>query len=380
MTMFRYIITPLLICCLTAHAAADDVQLKADHPDRHVVVKGDTLWGISGQFLKNPWLWPQVWQMNRSQIKNPHLIYPGDVVVLDMSSGSPQLRLLRETVTLQPGIREEALEKEAIPTISPNIIAPFLTQPLVIDNDNLKDAPWIVASSDKRVILSPGTRIYVNKLNEGDGLLWHIYREGKPLVDPDTREQLGVEATYLGDARVTKYGEPATASIVTAKEEIFAKDKLVVAPDTLQNSFVPHAPEIEVLGRVLSIYGGLAETGKSSIITINRGSNDGIEVGHVLAVNRQGALVKNPNAPPPKGWWEKFKSDNETSRSKGYIDYSKTTKESKEKQETASGDFIHLPNERVGLVMVFRTFDRVSYGLVMQASEPINTGDVVETP
>src|SRR5665647_514785 len=141
--MFRSIITLLMFCCISFNTQAEEIALKNNHPDRHVVVKGDTLWGISGKFLKDPWQWPKVWKMNRDQIKNPHLIYPGDVIALDMSSGSPQLRLLRETVTLEPGIREEALEKAAVPTISPYIIAPFLSQPLVIENGVLNDAPII---------------------------------------------------------------------------------------------------------------------------------------------------------------------------------------------------------------------------------------------
>src|SRR5690349_4777792 len=152
MLMYKYIITLLSLCCLALPAAADDLQLQENHPDRYVVVKGDTLWGISGKFLKDPWKWPKIWKMNRQQIKNPHWIYPGDVIVLDTSSGQPQLRLLRETVTLQPGIREEPLEKAPIPTIAPNVISPFLSQPLVIENDELNGAPTIIAGQENRVV------------------------------------------------------------------------------------------------------------------------------------------------------------------------------------------------------------------------------------
>jgi len=380
--MFRYIITPLLICCLTAHAAADDVQLQPNHPDRHIVVKGDTLWDISAKFLKNPWAWPKVWQMNRAQIKNPHLIYPGDVVFLDMSSGKPQLRLLRETVTLQPGVREEPLGKEAIPSISPSIITPFLSRPLVVETDQLNDSPYIISGQDNRVILSPGSRIYINKLEEDAGLVWNVYRPGKSLVDPDSKEVLGVEAIYLGDARITKYGEPASATVVTAKEEIFAKDKLVLAPETVEFSYVPHAPDTDIQGRVISITGGLAETGRNSIIAINKGTDDGIEVGHVLAINRQGRLIKNPNAPKPKGAWAEFKDSMKVDPSRRLLNTAQDPKEAKAEaeKEEKSGDFMRLPNERVGLVMIFRTFNRVSYGLIMQATEPVRVLDVVEKP
>ncbi|PKO53281.1 MAG: peptidoglycan-binding protein LysM, partial [Betaproteobacteria bacterium HGW-Betaproteobacteria-2] len=154
--MYRHIITLLLLACAAMNAVAQDVQLQPDYPDRHVVVKGDTLWDISAKFLKDPWLWPKVWKMNREQIKNPHLIYPGDVVVLDLSGGDPRLRLLRETVTLEPGIRIEELEKEAVATIAPNIIEPFLSQPLIIENDELDNAPAIVGAQENRVVLSQG--------------------------------------------------------------------------------------------------------------------------------------------------------------------------------------------------------------------------------
>nr|MBA3695891.1 LysM peptidoglycan-binding domain-containing protein [Methylotenera sp.] len=205
--MFRHIITLLMFCCLSFNIQADEVALKSGHPDRHVVVKGDTLWGISGKFLKDPWQWPKVWKLNRAQIKNPHLIYPGDVVMLDMSSGSPQLRLLRETVTLQPGAVVEPLERTAVPTIPLNVIAPFLSQPLIIEKGQLDASPRIIAGQDNRVILSPGTRVYINKIEEGDGINWFVYRPNGNLVDPDNNEILGTEALYLGDARITKYGE-----------------------------------------------------------------------------------------------------------------------------------------------------------------------------
>lgn len=378
--MYRYIITPLLLCCLATHAAADVVQLQENHPDRYVVVKGDTLWGISGKFLKDPWQWPKIWKMNREQIKNPHWIYPGDVVVLDTSSGQPELRLLRETVTLQPGIREEALEKEAVPTISPNIIEPFLSRPLVIENDQLDNAPIIVAGQENRVVLSPGVKVYVSKIDEDEGAYWHVYRNGKALVDPDTKETLGIEAIYLGDAKINKYGKPATAAIVRAKEEIFPKDKLVVAPETLQTSFVPRAPESQVAGKIMSIYSGVAEAGPNSIVTINRGSADGLEQGHVLAISKLGKIIPNPAA--KKG--ERVNRLKELNFDIGRAPDGKVEINFPKKDEKAAAELdpslIKLPDERIGLLMVFRTFERVSYALIMQASEPINVLDPVQTP
>ncbi len=354
--MFRYIITLLMFCCISFNTQAEEVLLKSEHPDRHVVVKGDTLWGISGKFLKDPWLWPKVWQLNRSQIKNPHLIYPGDVVFLDMSSGTPQLRLLSEAITLQPGAIEEPLDRIAISTIPLSIIAPFLSQPLIIEKNQLAQSPRILAAQDDRVILSTGTRVYINKIEEGDGLNWYVYRPAESLVDPDTKEVLGVEATYLGDVRITKYGEPASADITKTKEEIFTKDRLVPASDNIVANFVPHAPDSAISGRIINIYGGVTDAGPQSIVSISRGIADGLEVGHVLAINRYGRVIKDPEPSKEK----KLKNNADTL--------------------VLEPGMVKLPDERIGLLMVFRVFDRVSYGLVMQATQPINVLDSVATP
>lgn len=388
--MFRIIITLLMFCCLSFRLNAQEVALKPNHPDRHVVVKGDTLWGISGKFLKDPWLWPKVWQLNRAQIKNPHLIYPGDVVFLDMSSGKPELKLLRETITLQPGAVIEPLEKTAISTIPLNIIAPFLNQPLIIEKDQLAESPRIIAGQDNRVVLSPGTRVYINKIEEGDGLNWFVYRPGNDLVDPDSKEVLGVEATYLGDARVTKYGEPASADITKAKEEIFTKDRLVPSGDEVIANFVPHAPDTEITGRIIKIYGGVAEAGPQSIVSISRGSADGIEVGHVLAISRYGRVIKDPEPQRESDEQKQAKANAKPKLKELNFNVSrdadgKPVVNFEKKSENTSGlvlepGMIKLPDERVGLLMVFRVFDRVSYGLIMQASEPVNTLDTVKTP
>ncbi len=335
---------------------ADEIQLQKNAPHRHVVVKGDTLWGISGKFLQNPWLWPQVWKLNRAEIKNPHLIYPGDVVVLDTSGKSPQLRLLQETVTLEAGIRIETLEKEAIKTISPSVITPFLTQPLLIENDQLESAPRIVAGQDNRVIFSPGTRVYINDVAKKDDLRWDIYRPGEPFIDPDTKEVLGTEAIYLGGLNIISYGVPASADIMHAKEEIFVKDRLIATADKFQENFVPHAPETDVKGRILRVYGGVAEAGPNSVVSINLGKQDGLEEGHVLAISHYGRIIKDP-------------------------EYKRSDRQSATDIENglAPGQ-IKLPDEHTGLLMIFRTFDRISYGLIMNASNPIRTLDAVHTP
>lgn len=384
--MNKRIITLLVLACLSLHVNADEIQLQKNHPERHVVVKGDTLWGISGRFLKDPWQWPKVWRMNRDQIKNPHLIYPGDVVVLDTSSGSPQLRLLNETVTLEPGVRIEPLEKQAIFTIAPNIIGPFLSQPLLIENGKLDVSPRIIAGQENRVVLSPGTRIYINNIQEGEGTHWNIYRPGELLRDPDTAEVLGTEAIYLGDVDIARYGEPATGDIVRAKEEIFTKDRLVVSPDEFKSSFVPHAPESQISGRIIRIYGGVAEGGPNTVVSINRGKSDGLEEGHVLAISRYGRVIRDPEykeSASNKSVAEEKKLKELNFDVKTDADGKKIVNFAKAPAQTKlvlkPGD-VKLPDERVGLMMVFRTFDRVSYALIMSTTDAIYTADSVHTP
>ena len=353
----RHIITLLALGCLSTSVFAQTLELQKNYPDQYTVKKGDTLWGISGKFLKDPWQWPTIWKMNRAEIKNPHWIYPGDVIVLDTSGGTPQLRLLKESVTLEPGTRVEPLASAAIQSISPKVITPFLSQPLLIENGQLDKSPRIIGGQDNRVVLSPGTRVYVNQLNEGEGVHWNIYRPGEPLVDPDSKEVLGTEAIYLGDLNVTRYGAPASADIVRAKEEIFTKDRLVVSPDEFGTSFIPHAPDKEINGRILRIYGGVAEAGPNSVVSINRGEADGLESGHVLAIYRYGKIIQDPE----------FKLD------------AKQTTDSKAEGALEPGQ-VKLPDERIGLLMIFRTFDRVSYGLIMSETDTIHILDTVRTP
>ena len=353
--MFRHIITLLMFCCINFNLHAQEVSLNSNHPDQHVVVKGDTLWGISAKFLKDPWQWPNIWKLNREQIKNPHLIYPGDVIILDIINGSPELRILRESVTLEPGVVEEPLDRTAISTIQLNKIAPFLNQPLIIEKDQLNSSPRIIASQEDRVVLSPGTRIYINKIEENGSLNWFVYRPGDNLIDPDTQEVLGVEATYLGDAKITKYGEPASANITKAKEEIFTKDRLVPIGNAMVTNYVPHAPDSKISGRIINIFGGLAEAGPESIVSINRGSADGLEIGHVLSINRYGRVITDPE-------FDKKKPSSNTTNLK------------------LEPGMVKLPDERVGLLMLFRVFEHVSYALVMQASQPVHKLDAVNTP
>lgn len=344
MTNIVQIITSLALACSSLCALAEEIPLRPQHPDRHVVVKGDTLWDISARFLAHPWQWPALWQLNRSHIKNPHWIYPGDVIVLDTSSGKPVLKLMRESVTLEPGVIVTPIKGDAIPAIQPQAILPFLTKPMLISPDALKNAPRIVAAQEEREILSPGTHIYVQGLAETPRAVWAIYREGEPVKDPENGEILGNEAHYLGEARLTRPGEPATLTVTQAKEEIAVKDKLIAIEDDLSQTYIPHAPENLIQGQIARVSQGINETGYGRVVVLNRGENQGIERGHVLSVLRKGANINDPESDP--------------------------------KHPTA----IQLPDEPVGLVMVFKTFPRLSYALVMQASQPIHVEDIVRTP
>jgi LysM repeat protein len=321
--------------------AAKPIELAPDAPDRHVVVPGDTLWGISAKFLKDPYRWPDLWKMNAEQVKNPHRIYPGQVVILDRSGTDPQLRL-GQVIKLEPQVRVEIPPKE-IPAIPAQDIEPFLTQPLVIDLGQFDSSPRIVATQEGRVITGNGDTIFAAGADPSVRL-WQVYRPGKPLIDPENGEPLGIEAIFLGNVRpVGPAGEVTPFEVTSVKQEIGRGDYLVPAnrPEVL--SYAPHAPTHAVEGRVMALYGGVGEGGRNSIISISRGKRDGLEMGHVLALYRAGFVTTN-----------RFDGGAPQSHA--------------------------LPEERYGLLFIFRVFDRVAYGLVTNAARPVMAGDRVRQP
>lgn len=345
----RRIISALFFSLSTTLAVAQSakpIELAPDAPDRHVVVKGDTLWGISAKFLKDPFRWPEVWRMNEEQVRNPHLIYPGQVVILDRSGagGEPQLRL-GTLHKAEPKVYS-ASDRDAIPAIPQNVIEPFLSQPLVVEEDELNQGPRIVAIEESRVNAGQDNKIYASGIAKSESSVWNLYRPGRPLVDPDTGESLGIEAVYLGDARVTREAtsdeEATTLRVTKGKLEISRGDNLKAATEPELLNYIPHAPKADINGKVISIYGGVGEAGKFSIITISRGKRDGLDVGHVLAIYRTGSDVTN-NFPDGK-------------------------------------QSIRLPDERFGLLFVFRVFEKVSYALVMEAERPVIPRDTVKNP
>jgi hypothetical protein len=256
----------------------------------------------------------------------------------------------------------------------------------LIENGQLDSSPRIISGPDNRVILSPGTRVYINDIKDGSGTHWNIYRPGEKLTDPDTSELLGTEAIYLGDVDIARYGAPATGDIVRAKEEIFAKDRLVVSQDEFKSSFVPHAPETEINGRIMRIYGGVAEGGPNTVVSINRGKKDGLEEGHVLAIKRYGKVITDPEYLDPKNKQvvpeeKKLKELNfdvsTGSDGKKNVNFEKDVKQTNVVLKPGQ---VKLPDERVGLMMIFRTFDKISYGLIMNSTDAVYTLDAVQTP
>lgn len=341
----RKVLLPILLAgCLAAPVLAqvDAPKLADTAPDRYVVVPGDTLWGISGRFLKDPYRWPDIWEPNKADIKNPNRIYPGNVLVLDRSGKTPRLRLA--TVKVEPRVRSEA-NASAIPSIPSGAIEPFLAAPLVVESGGLADAPKIVATQEGRVYLATNDLAYVKGTVPDNVASWQIYRPGKAFIDPETKETLGYEATFLGTAKFERRSDPLTFRITDAKQEIGAGDRLVAAGAPTLVDYQPHAPRSEIRARVLSTYGGVNEAGSKQIVTLSKGTRDGVEPGHVLALYTDGKIVKD-------------RSD----------------------ALQRTGDLVKLPDERNGLLFVFRVFEKVSYALVMSATQPIKAGDLARKP
>ncbi|QJC58103.1 putative protein YgaU [Polaromonas vacuolata] len=353
-------------------------ELNANAPDSYRVKRGDTLWAISAMFLKSPWLWPELWGMNLQEIENPHRIYPGQQLYLDKSSGRALLRTAQagvgegnDTVRLSPRTRYETLADNAITSLAPGVIEPFLAEPLIVDEATFANAPRIVATQEGRVLLSRGDRAYARGLSQGgtagkalsdakgEPLDYRVFRNATPLKDPASGEVLGYEAQFVGRAELVR-GEgqssmattdgkakndivPATIDIVQAKEEMRVGDRLLPEPPRELLTYLPHAPAIPVEGQIVSVYGSaVTYASENQVVVINRGSKDGVERGHIVVVRKNGQRL----------------ADNTEIGKPG----------------------LKLPNERNGLMMVFRTFDKLSYALVLQISDGVKVGDRFNNP
>jgi hypothetical protein len=387
-----------LAMLLAMPALADTLKLQETAPDTYVVVKGDTLWDISARFLKDPWRWPQIWNLNREEIKNPHWIYPGDRIVLDRSGKEPRLTLVKggpPTVKLSPGVRASDIGSEAIPAIPTQAIHPFLAQPRVVDKGALDSAPFILGSNDERVVMGAGDDAFATGGKPGV-TRWNVLRPGKTLKDPETGDVLGYEVEYLGDARTLLEGAPQKIRITHSAQEIQQGDKLLEASDTTPFEYIPHPPESEIRGRIVSAYGGMSDSGRYQTVVINRGSNDGLEPGHVLAVIREGKAVTLSKDEQDRVTWVKEKSSGAANGGAWlYTDVRCLNQDSKVSYDQAaaarntfretclsnrSDRAVKLPDARSGLVMVYRVFDRVSYALIMESDGPVYLLDQVQNP
>lgn len=379
--MAKLIISLILLLspCATVLAAGNG-EIKDSAPDRYIVVEGDTLWSIAGRFLKEPWRWPELWKMNQEQIKNPHRIYPGDVIVLDRSAQEARLRLLKtETVKLSPKVRAEPHPPKPVPTIPAAAIEPFLSQPLVIEANQLDTAPRIVATEESRVAIAAGNTAYAEGITKEKGEFWQIFRRGKPLVDPDNNETLGYEAVYLGEARVTRFGDVATLEVLRSPQEIYVGDRLVPAPKEVPfMNYTPRAPQKSIAGRIVSAYGSLQEIGPNSIVALSRGSRDGLETGHVLAIHRSQRGARYPYRTEPLYGRTGLGGEAPLDYRSEPLDPRNTPLYTRSRADTVPA--VDLPDERYGLLMVFRTFDRAAFALVMQATRPVHVLDVVTNP
>ena len=333
----------LVGCCLigwTVQATA--VELKPGHPESYVVKRGDTLWDISNAFLKDPWLWPELWQVN-PQIQNPHLIYPGDVLKLVYINGKPHLVVdsSNRVVKLSPKVRVEPLNS-VIPAIPLDRIQSFLSDNRVLTQEELDAAPYVVAGDERHIVMGLGDYLY----GRGDWTDAHqnygIYRKGSAYVDPQTKEVLGFAAIDLGMAQFQSAEKDiARFKVTKSQEDIRPGDRLLPTEERKVNSvFYPKAPAKQIDGQIISVFSGVRNVSQYDVVVIDRGDRDGLAVGDVLAVYSKGEVV----------------------------------------QDKVSNELVKLPDEKRGILMVFRTFEKVSYGLILRAETPLKVLDVVKNP
>ena len=357
-----------------AQAGVPLSELAANAPDNYTVKSGDTLWAISGMFLKSAWRWPELWGMNLNDIRNPHRIYPGQRLVLERKDGRATLRMAgtatdappTETIRVSPRTRIEVLDGGALPTLKTQLIEPFLAEPVIVDESGLLAAPRIVAAQEGRVLLTRGDRAYARGETgkpmmdaPGKQQEFRVFRNATPLKDPGSGEVLGYEAQYVGkavlvrsegsskstdkDGRESTTITPATIDIVAAKEEMRVGDRMLPEPERELVSYTPRAPAGDVTGRIVSVYGSaVVNAAQNQVVVINRGTKDGIERGHVLAILKDGESM---------------------------VDKTDTTRPA-----------MKLPDERNGLLMVFRTFERLSYALVLDITDGVKVGDRLVAP
>lgn len=337
--------------------ASQPVPLAEDAPHRYVVKRGDTLWDISATFLRDPWYWPEIWQVN-PQVENPHLIYPGDILTLIYVDGRPQLHLERgiRAVRLSPQIREQRLD-DAINTISYEQISAFLTRGTVLEKDEINSLPYMLSSRGDHLIAGEGNDIYAREAEKGmpfrdTGARYSIVNIGEPLHDPDNNDVLGYEATYIAQGQITRGGDPATLRLLESSREAVPGDRLLDQDIDIPLNFFPKAPDTEINGQIISVVDGVSLIGQFQVVVMNRGTRHGLAAGHVLDVYKTGETIR-----------DRYKDGTAFSAS-----------------NLLGGEKVKLPDERAATVMVFKTYDRISYALVMTAVSEFRVLDAVRNP
>ena len=337
--------TPQTMSAVTPIRRVPTPIVRPQHPVRYTVKKGDTLWGIANVFLKTPWYWPEIWHVN-TQINNPHLIYPGDVISLVYIDGKPQLLVSDRAVSMQrgeklsPRIRVNPLG-ESIDSIPLDAVEQFMAHPRVIAKEELERSPYIIGNFDGRLISALGDEIYARGVKSQDDSLFTVFRSTKTLVDPTTQEILGYEVMEVADAKMIDFGDPATLQITKNIRETLNGDRLLPQDRSqMAHNYFPKRPKQPVTASVISLFDAISTVALNQIVVVNIGLRDGAEVGDVLAVERRGGRVKD--------------------------EYS-----------GKKDDYVTLPNTRAGVIMIFQTFERVSYGLIMASTRPIHLNDLV---
>ncbi|WP_196139825.1 LysM peptidoglycan-binding domain-containing protein [Aliikangiella sp. G2MR2-5] len=330
-------------------------ELRDDHPEFHIVQPGDTLWDISEMFLKSPWLWPEIWHVN-NQVENPHLIFPGDIIALVYIDGQPRITknmMPNGTIKLRPKARELSADS-AISTIPLDAISPFLTSAQVVSKEELDNAAYIVGSDSGRVLAAENNKVYVRGVKNEADVKFTFFREGNPYIDPNTQELLGIEAIHVAEGLKEQHGDPTVMRLKKSVTEVRKGDLAIPTnEEQLRPLYFPHAPDNFEDGQIISVYGGVEQIGQYHIVVINRGEREGMEIGHVLSIYQRGITMEDEIA-------EERNDNSETG--------------------DVLSEVVTLPDEYAGRLMIFRTFEKVSLGLVLKAERAIHKFDKVKTP
>lgn len=376
-------------------AIGDEVVINPTNPGNYTVVEGDTLWDISGRFLTYPWQWPDIWQAN-SQIADPHLIYPGDEIYLTYKDGRPILNLARggmyggRRFKLSPSVRSYAHD-DAISPIPLDAIRPFLTRPSIMKLADLERSAYVVSSRDQHLANGPGDRVYVRNLTDLTTDKYSVFRQGAEYRDGDTNELLGHEALHIGDVIVELVGDPATARVVRATKEILTGDRLMPQIEDEYPDFVPRAPDTGIDGSIISVVDGFSQIGQYQVVVLDRGAENGVLPGHVLAIYQKGAVVDDELASAIVAQEKYDAIQRAPSESTGLRHVANSVVANVMAAKNSVDEFLNepkggrssvvsLPDERAGELMVFRSFENVSYGLVMNTQRPVHVADRVKNP